>query len=102
MRVAGKEHEGNAPGRQDGADRKTRPAIEVDVEDRAVEGPLASHLYSAFQPANRSNRHEAALAQKLGDEVRDQQVVVADEYAASMPRTTVPSQWLPHTFPPKR
>ena len=54
-------------------------------------------MHGAFQAANRTHRLEAALAQELAHEVGDKEVVVADEYAAPMPRTTVALHWLtPH------
>src|SRR4029450_13757106 len=54
LRVAGEKDERNAPRRQDRTDRKTRPAVEVDVQDCAVERALTGHLHGAFQPADRA------------------------------------------------
>ena len=97
MRVAREEHEGNAARRQDGADRETRPPVEVDVQDRAVQRALARHVHGAFQPPNRTHRLEAALAQELGHDVGNQQVVVADEYAAPYHARSSHRIGLPHT-----
>ncbi|GEP61894.1 hypothetical protein [Reyranella soli] len=80
--------------------RKTRAAIEVDVQDGAVECAFAGHLHGAFQPADRADRLEAALAQKFCHDIGYQQVVVTDEYPAPVPRTTVALHWL--TPPPTR
>ena len=42
-----------------------------------------------------------AFAQKLSNDVGNQQVVIAHEYAAPVPRTTVASHWLTYPFPPR-
>src|SRR5215218_625985 len=101
VRVAGEEDEGNAPRRQDRADREARPTIEVDVQDCPVERALAGHLQSAFQPPHGAHRFKAAVAQKLGHHVGHEQVVVANEYSAPMPRSTVASHWLTYPIPPR-
>jgi len=50
---------------------------------------LAGHLHGAFQLTNRPHRLETALAHELGHDVGHQQVVVANEYPAPVPRATV-------------
>jgi hypothetical protein len=53
----------------------------------------------AFQTADRAHRLVAALEQKLSHNFGYQQVIIADEYPAPMPRTTVA---LHRLLPPTR
>lgn len=84
-----KEDERNLAGRKDPAHRKTQSGAKPDIEQRAIERPLARQFTRLGDRGHRPDGLQAAFTDEVADGFGEEVFVFGDEYPAPVPRLAV-------------
>ena len=87
--VARHEDERNVARLEDCGDGKTQSFMELHVQQGAVERAFSGQLTSLRQPADRTDRLQAAVLQEIADQFGQQVAVFDDEDLLAVPRPVV-------------